>query len=57
LRLSTERANSVAEYLVGAGMPAEFVAVSGYGEYRPIDEGSDAAAKAANRRVEILLLN
>ncbi len=57
LRLSSERALSVAEYLIGAGMNAENIGVAGYGEHRPIDPGNDAAAKQANRRVEILILD
>lgn len=56
LRLSSERAHSVAEYLIGAGMPAGDVAIAGYGEHRPIAAGDTAEAKQANRRVEILLL-
>ena len=57
LRLSSERAISVAQYLSGAGLPADKVAVAGYGQYQPIAEGDDASAKQANRRVEILLLD
>lgn len=57
LRLSSERAMSVAQYLIGAGFPADRVGISGYGEHRPIEEGDSEVAKAANRRVEILLLD
>ncbi len=57
LRLSAERALVVAEFLIGAGVPEERVGISGYGQHRPTVEGSDAAAKAQNRRVEILVLD
>ena len=57
LRLSSERAISVAQYLTGGGVEASMVSVGGYGEHRPIAAGNDDASKAANRRVEILLLN
>jgi len=56
LRLSSERAHSVAMFLISAGVPADTVAIAGYGEYRPIEPGNSDAAKQANRRVEILLL-
>lgn len=57
LRLSCARANAVADFLIGAGYQAESIAVAGYGEHRPIQPGNDDAAKQANRRVEILLLD
>lgn len=57
LRLSCARANSVADHLIGNGFAADQIAVSGFGEHRPIDPGSDAKAKRANRRVEIVLLD
>lgn len=57
LRLSAERALVVAEFLGATGVPPERIAVSGYGEHRPRSPGTDATAKRANRRVEILLLD
>tara|TARA_R110002072_G_scaffold302758_3_gene488530 strand:+ start:36846 stop:37511 length:666 start_codon:yes stop_codon:yes gene_type:complete len=57
MRLSAERALSVLDYLISAGVPAEKLSMAGYGEYRPaIDEETEAARKT-NRRVEILMLN
>jgi flagellar motor protein MotB len=48
----------VAEYLTKTvGLKAENIGVSGYGEYKPADAGTDDAARAHNRRVEILMLN
>ena len=57
LRLSTERALAVAEFLIAEGFPPELVGTAGYGEYRPVAPGTDEVAKRANRRVEILLLD
>jgi len=57
LELSVARAVAVAEFLKGASLPADQIAVAGYGEYRPADEGTDDAAKRRNRRVEILMLD
>lgn len=58
LRLSVERAMVVAEFLIqSGGLKAENVGVSGYGEYRPAETGTDEATRAKNRRVEILMLD
>ena len=57
LRLSVERALSVADYLIEAeGLPADQVSVAGYGEHRPAVEGSSEDARQKNRRVEIRML-
>ncbi len=57
LRLSTERGLAVADFLIGAGLPADMVGVAGYGEYRPAVSGSTDQARQQNRRVEILMLD
>ncbi|MCA8966113.1 MAG: OmpA family protein [Planctomycetes bacterium] len=58
LRLSVERAMAVADYLIKtSGIPKEKVSVAGYGEFLPAVPGTDDAALAANRRVEILLID
>lgn len=58
LRLSVERAMAVADHLTSSlGLDASKVSVAGYGEYRPAVAGTDDAARAKNRRVEILLLD
>lgn len=58
LRLSMERAMSVADYLTkAAGLDAARISVAGYGEYRPAFAGADDASRQKNRRVEILLLD
>jgi chemotaxis protein MotB len=57
LHLSAMRAMEVANYLTGhAGLKAEDVSLAGYAQHRPAVEGADDAARAKNRRVEILLL-
>jgi chemotaxis protein MotB len=57
LELSVERAMSVANYLMGAGeIPSEQVRVSGHGEWKPKADNGTKDGKAANRRVEILVL-
>ncbi len=57
LRLSSERALTVADFLVAKGMSAKQVSVAGYGEHLPLQAGSSKDVKAVNRRVEILLLD
>jgi chemotaxis protein MotB len=57
LRLSAERGLVVADYLIQhAGIPADKVAVAGYGEHRPAANGADDTSRAKNRRVEIVML-
>lgn len=58
LHLSMERALTVAEFLTGsAGLRQDHVSCAGYSQYRPAVEGVDDAARAKNRRVEILMLD
>lgn len=52
LRLSQGRADSVRQFLVNAGVPPERLIATGYGESRPIAEGTSREARAMNRRVE-----
>ena len=53
--LSSARAISVVRYLIGQGVPAERLAAAGFGEYQPIDAGTDVTARARNRRIELKL--
>jgi chemotaxis protein MotB len=53
--LSTARAISVVKYLVELGIPPERLAATGFGEYQPIDPGSDEVAFRRNRRIELKL--
>ena len=57
LRLSAERAISVADFLISAGMTADKVSMAGYGQYRPAVDQPTEAARKTNRRVEILILD
>jgi outer membrane protein OmpA-like peptidoglycan-associated protein len=54
LKLSDRRAASVARYLVGKGVDAARLKSKGYGATRPLIAGTDNAAHAQNRRVELL---
>ncbi|HIJ37362.1 MAG TPA: peptidoglycan -binding protein [Rhodospirillaceae bacterium] len=53
--LSTARAVSVVKFLATQGIPQERLAAAGFGEFQPVDRGSDAQARARNRRIEIRL--
>jgi outer membrane protein OmpA-like peptidoglycan-associated protein len=53
--LSQRRAQSVRDYLVGHGLPAEIVKAEGLGPDRPVADNSTAEGRANNRRVEIVV--
>jgi chemotaxis protein MotB len=53
--LSTRRALSVVEFLIGQGIPPERLAATGFGEYHPIDPRDDEIAYRRNRRIEFQL--
>jgi outer membrane protein OmpA-like peptidoglycan-associated protein len=55
-KLSSRRANSVYQYLQAAGVEARLMSRRGHGESRPKIRSRSETARAANRRVEILLL-
>lgn len=55
LTLSTKRAQSVAEYLVRAGLPADRVSAVGYGSTRPVAENDSEENKAKNRRINFVV--
>jgi chemotaxis protein MotB len=55
--LSSARAIAIVKYLVASGIPAKNLAANGFGEFQPLDPGSDEAALARNRRIEIQLTN
>ncbi len=57
LGLSASRGIAVAQFLIGAGIPADKVSIAGYGQYLPIQADDSAEAKSRNRRVEIMLLD
>src|SRR6201996_2784033 len=51
--LSTARATAVLRYLIEQGVPANRLAAAGFGEFQPVDSGTDDAALAHNRRIEL----
>jgi OOP family OmpA-OmpF porin len=53
LELSTRRAQTVRDFLVSQGYPAEKITFKGYGQSMPIDQTDSEIARARNRRVEI----
>ena len=53
--LSVARAVSVVNFLVEEGIPANRLAATGFGEFHPIVDGSDADSLARNRRIEFKL--
>jgi outer membrane protein OmpA-like peptidoglycan-associated protein len=57
LRLSTDRAKSVADYLVNKGIERKRLAVKGYGRSKPIANETTQAANKINQRVEIKILS
>jgi outer membrane protein OmpA-like peptidoglycan-associated protein len=58
MRISTDRAQAVADYLVGLGSRIRNeITVRGYGAEQPLGDPATAAGQALNRRVEITLLD
>jgi OOP family OmpA-OmpF porin len=53
MKLSEDRANSVAAYLVKKGVAADQLTTKGYGPTRPVAANDSAAGRAKNRRVEL----
>jgi outer membrane protein OmpA-like peptidoglycan-associated protein len=54
--LGMERAEAVRNYLHQQGIPLNLMSVISYGETRPVADNSTREGRAANRRVEILVL-
>lgn len=59
--LSTDRANSVLDYLLSSGdgklqRYAKYFCAAGYGETRPVDTNKTAEGRSANRRIEISII-
>ena len=53
LRLSEARAAAVADYLVGAGVPASQMTHRGVGSSEPVADNGNAWGRSKNRRIEI----
>jgi len=56
LKLSTDRAKSVYDFLVSKGIDAERLSYKGYGDTQPIDDNTTSAGKSKNRRTEFKVL-
>ncbi|RZF24405.1 OmpA family protein [Paraburkholderia sp. UYCP14C] len=54
-KLSTQRAQSVAQYLQSHGLKAQQFVVTGHGSANPAAPNTTASGRAQNRRVEIVL--
>lgn len=54
--LSADRALSVLEMLVTSDINPRRLSATGYGEYRPISDNSTEEGRAANRRVELVIV-
>ena len=55
--LSTARATSVLSYLLDHDLPASRLSAAGYADQRPVRPNASASGRAANRRVEIVILS
>ena len=55
VQLSIDRATSVRDILVGAGVPAPRITAYGQGEAQPVASNLTDAGRAQNRRVEIII--
>jgi len=55
--LSTARATFLLQYLISSGsIPPQRLSAAGYGEYRPVASNSTPEGRAANRRVDLVVL-
>jgi chemotaxis protein MotB len=54
--LSTARALSVVQFMIGAGFPSESVGAAGYGEFDPVAPNDSEDNRQLNRRIEIILV-
>ena len=53
--LSSARAIAVVKFLIAQGIPPGRLAATGFGEFQPLDPGSDEIAYRRNRRIEFKL--
>jgi chemotaxis protein MotB len=53
--LSTARAASVVKHMIARGVPPERLVAAGYGEYQPLESGTDDISLQKNRRIELKL--
>lgn len=57
LVLSKRRAESAMNYLISAGVPADRLSAVGYGMKDPVASNKTSAGRAANRRVEFVVVH
>jgi chemotaxis protein MotB len=53
--LSSARAISVVQYLIGRGISPQRLVAAGFGEFQPLDNGTTEEAYRRNRRIELKL--
>jgi outer membrane protein OmpA-like peptidoglycan-associated protein len=56
-KLSSDRANTVRDYLISKGIDGSRIAAKGYGHTKPISENKTAEGRAENRRTEVTILD
>lgn len=56
MKLSEQRANSVANYTKSLGILGTRMAIQGYGEAQPIEDNASELGRKQNRRVEIAIM-
>jgi OOP family OmpA-OmpF porin len=54
--ISEKRAEAVKQYLIKKGVPENRMMTKGFGESKPIESNETAAGRAANRRVQLVLI-
>ena len=54
--LSTARAVTVTEFLVGSGLRPDHLVAAGYGEFDPVANNRSEAGRRENRRIELVLM-
>ena len=57
LALSERRATAVVEQLVLRGVSAQRLSAEGFGDRRPIGDNATRAGRAANRRIELVVVD
>ena len=55
LKLSNDRASSVRDFLINAGVPQERMSAKGYGDTMPVADNATSKGRAQNRRVEFVV--
>ena len=55
-KLSLRRALNVVLYMISQGMPPDRISAAGYGQYAPIASNDTEEGRAANRRIDIILI-